>query len=289
MNDRGEAASAGVTEQATGQEERNEWEWKQTKAGAGHRAGGEERVGMEADQGRSRRKAGKDDEKQVVFHSSTSQVSVYTVQRTDSLKFWTWKAPQVRMEGRRGEKAQRDDNSCSLKRKWACPGCEKGGRGRSLRRMENGDFCTSYGVLLRIGSGSGRMSGKGCFRDSTLDTRHSSQIRGLKAGPDFCAAMVDGGYAAAPVSRQLSSNGKNHVLYLHQLIFNKEKERNKEEEKKKKKKKKKEEGSSAIRLWRWGRGLFDTRLLISLARKTKQTAAVRNARSKVTPKELPDP
>lgn len=35
-----------------------------------------------------------------------------------------------------------------------------------------------------------------------------------------------------------------------------------DEEEKKKKKKKKEEGSSAIRLWRWGRGLFDTRLLI---------------------------
>ncbi|KAG7051557.1 hypothetical protein JMJ77_0002175 [Colletotrichum scovillei] len=48
------------------------------------------------------------------------------------------------------------------------------------------------------------------------------------------------------------------MLQHPSLISNKEKERNKEEEKKKE-----EEGSSAIRLWRWGRGLFDTRLLIA--------------------------
>ncbi|KAI3547235.1 hypothetical protein CABS01_00125 [Colletotrichum abscissum] len=41
---------------------------------------------------------------------------------------------------------------------------------------------------------------------SRLETRHSSQIRGLKAGPDFCAAMVDGGYAAAPVSAAIIIN-----------------------------------------------------------------------------------
>ncbi|KAG7070587.1 hypothetical protein JMJ76_0001835 [Colletotrichum scovillei] len=90
--------------------------------------------------------------------------------------------------------------------------------------MENGDFCTSYGVLLRIGSGSGRMSGKVGPRHLTpsntnrpgllsrLDTRHSSQIRGLKAGPDFCAAMVDGGYAAAPVSQGLDDPAKDNRL-----------------------------------------------------------------------------
>ncbi|KAK1520068.1 hypothetical protein CPAR01_15119 [Colletotrichum paranaense] len=156
MNDRGEAASAGyLAGQATEQEERNKWEWKQTKAGA-------------------ERKAGKDKENQVVFQSSH-----FSGIRTDT-------PYTVRI-------AQRDDNSCSPKRKWAGPGCEKGGRGL-------------------VASGSGRMSGKVGPRHLTpsnasrpgllsrLDTRHSSQIRGLEAGPDFCAAMVDGGYAAAPVS-----------------------------------------------------------------------------------------
>ncbi|EXF83519.1 hypothetical protein CFIO01_10651 [Colletotrichum fioriniae PJ7] len=113
-----------------------------------------------------------------------------------------------------------------------------------------------YGMLIRIGSGSGRMSGKvgplhltpsnasrpGLF--SRLDTRHSSLIRGLEAGPDFCAAMVDGGYAAAPISDSTKVKERK-----------KKKEEEEEEEEK--------EGNSATRPWRRGRGLFDTRLLIA--------------------------
>ncbi|KAK1722337.1 uncharacterized protein BDZ83DRAFT_732710 [Colletotrichum acutatum] len=97
-------------------------------------------------------------------------------------------------EGKEGRKAQRDDNSCSPKRKWAGPGCEKGGRGRSLRRMDNGDFCTSYGMLLQIDSGSGRMSGKVGPRHLTpsnasrpglisrLETRHSTLDTRARSG-----------------------------------------------------------------------------------------------------------
>ncbi|KAI3530121.1 hypothetical protein CSPX01_15032 [Colletotrichum filicis] len=72
-------------------------------------------------------------------------------------------------------------------------------------------------------------AGQGCFRDSTLDTRARSGA--WKLGQTFARQWL---MAAMLQHPSLSSNGTNHVLYLHQLISSKEKERNKEEDKKKK-------------------------------------------------------